>query len=651
VTVPPDAAVSVPPLAPIRALRTDVMLERARAWFERLVLFEWALAILVVLAASRGSLEGPGGARLLATVVVGSTLVAVPYAMARSARARRFTCHAMAVSLASFPVLLHEVSDGDVPVVRHLLLVLFLASLAVDASIVLTVAGTAGALDLAYRLFIPGGHLLDVQAMVWLGVAAFTLALGVSRVRRTLDAIVAERAHLERERARVDATSAQACEVQLRARLREAERLQRDTEIAERTQVLASLTHELRTPLNAIVGYLELLDRSSLTLPQRGHVEGARSTCSRSSRTCSTWRRSRAAPSSSSVHRSTSAAACAMPRGWSKARCERGRSRSRSTWPRISPSPSSATPSACGRSSSTCSATPSSSRARRSRYGPAGWERPTRSWSRSVTTVPASLRTAWLASSSRIGRPIAPSLVGTEETTVEVPPLSVLFADDNASNRLVGGQLLKLLGHQVELASDGEDAMARALVTAHDLLILDVEMPKLDGTEVARRLRTAGLTVPILGFTGHTSAQQRAACLRAGMDGVVAKPADLPRLSRAIAEVISPAHARPDNGRAIAKSLAANVGVPTPPVGLSRPAVVEALAGRTRSPRSWRTRSPSSPTSPWVARLMRGDLVAASEPGAGSTFTFVAPLRRAEAADLAAARPVARASASSSRGA
>lgn len=629
-TPPPDGAVSLLPPAPTRTLRSDVMLERARRWFERAMLVEWALCLVVGVASGAWSAE-----ELLGLAAVAGALVGVPYALARSARTRRFARHAMAISLASFPVLVHEASSGAVPLVRHLLVVLFLTSLSGDAGLVLTVAATAAALDLGCRSFAPGTHLLDAQALVWLGVAAAALALVVWRVRRALDAVVAERALLERERTSIDARSAATYEQQLRSRVREAERAQRDAEIAERSAVLAALSHELRTPLNAVVGYLELLDSSSLTATQRGQVEGARSSAKhvlalvadvldvakiesgaleleRAPFDVGACVRDAARLVEATVREKAIALTVEVAEELSTpfigdalrvrqivinllgnaAKFTRTSVTVRARWvgetdslvievlddgPGIHPD----------RVARIFEPYRQADRSVARRHGGTGL-------GLSISRRLARLMRGDLVVTSELGKgstfafvaplrraePAELAVPQTDEGAAPTPPLSVLLADDIASNRLVGGQLLELLGHRVELACDGEDALARALATPHDLLILDVEMPGLDGTEVARRLRTAGLSVPILGFTGHASVQQRTACLRAGMDGVICKPADLPKLTRAIAQVIASTHLRPDEGRAIAKSLASHVGVPTPPVGVPRPVVVEALAKR-----------------------------------------------------------------------
>jgi two-component system sensor histidine kinase/response regulator len=156
--------------------------------------------------------------------------------------------------------------------------------------------------------------------------------------------------------------------------------------------------------------------------------------------------------------------------------------------------------------------------------------------------------------------------------------LRVLLAVDDATNRLVASELLTVLGHEVCVAADGPDAIQQALAAPFDLLVLDVEMPRLDGPEVTRRLRSAGLDVPVLGFTSHASTEQRHACLRAGMNGVVQKPANLERLSRGIASVIARAARAEGGSRDLARSLARTACLPTPAVGHHRGAILRAVA-------------------------------------------------------------------------
>ena len=105
--------------------------------------------------------------------------------------------------------------------------------------------------------------------------------------------------------------------------------------------------------------------------------------------------------------------------------------------------------------------------------------------------------------------------------------LDVLVVDDNPTNRLVAKLLLETLGARTSLAEDGLEGVAAAEARRFDLILMDIQMPRMDGVEAARRIRTLqarGERTPILACTANLLADQRADYLAAGMDGVVAKP-------------------------------------------------------------------------------------------------------------------------------
>ena len=86
--------------------------------------------------------------------------------------------------------------------------------------------------------------------------------------------------------------------------------------------------------------------------------------------------------------------------------------------------------------------------------------------------------------------------------------------------------MLEAKGFQVEVAYNGEDGLAFAELGLYDLLILDVMMPKLDGFEVARRVRKSRCNTPILMLTARSDVQDRIAGLNAGADYYLTKPFD-----------------------------------------------------------------------------------------------------------------------------
>jgi signal transduction histidine kinase/DNA-binding response OmpR family regulator len=123
--------------------------------------------------------------------------------------------------------------------------------------------------------------------------------------------------------------------------------------------------------------------------------------------------------------------------------------------------------------------------------------------------------------------------------------LSILVAEDNEINALLAHALLTKLGHRPTMAASGAAAIeswlaARAAGAPHDCVLMDLHMPGMDGLEATRRIReieAEGETprTPILALTANASAEDRDACLAAGMDGFLVKPLDRERLAAALA--------------------------------------------------------------------------------------------------------------------
>ncbi|MGG5823716.1 response regulator [Falsiroseomonas sp. HW251] len=105
--------------------------------------------------------------------------------------------------------------------------------------------------------------------------------------------------------------------------------------------------------------------------------------------------------------------------------------------------------------------------------------------------------------------------------------LRVLVADDVAANRMVARAMLVAAGHEVEAASDGAEALEAVQRTDYDVVLMDMQMPVMDGLEAARRIRRlpgAKGGVPILAVTASALPEQIAACREAGMDSHLSKP-------------------------------------------------------------------------------------------------------------------------------
>ena len=137
--------------------------------------------------------------------------------------------------------------------------------------------------------------------------------------------------------------------------------------------------------------------------------------------------------------------------------------------------------------------------------------------------------------------PLAEPSVEAEETDLPLAGVRLLIADDNATNRLVASTLLRRLGAEVEEAEDGLAALTLARREQFDLILMDIQMPHMDGLEATRAIRALPGPrgqAPIIALTANAMSHQRLACLEAGMNGVAAKPISPQALLTEIALVL-----------------------------------------------------------------------------------------------------------------
>jgi len=112
--------------------------------------------------------------------------------------------------------------------------------------------------------------------------------------------------------------------------------------------------------------------------------------------------------------------------------------------------------------------------------------------------------------------------------------LRILVAEDNAINRQVAVGLLSKMGHRAEIAKDGREAVVRVEREAFDLVLMDMQMPYMDGIAATRAIRAldgAKGAVPIVAMTANAMNGDRERCLAVGMNDYVPKPIDRRRLS------------------------------------------------------------------------------------------------------------------------
>jgi PAS domain S-box-containing protein len=136
----------------------------------------------------------------------------------------------------------------------------------------------------------------------------------------------------------------------------------------------------------------------------------------------------------------------------------------------------------------------------------------------------------------------APALPASEPGTgsaAEPSGLDVLVVEDNATNRIVLKELLGMLGHRVTLAVDGSEGVRRARAHRHDVILMDISMPVLDGIAATQLIRQSGKSFRsrIIAVTAHTLPEELQRFRDAGMDGCLTKPISSADLAAALAGI------------------------------------------------------------------------------------------------------------------
>ena len=169
------------------------------------------------------------------------------------------------------------------------------------------------------------------------------------------------------------------------------------------------------------------------------------------------------------------------------------------------------------------------------------------------------------------GQPGEPSVV---EAHAELPSLNVLLAEDSPVNQRVATVMLEKWGHKVSIAANGRQAIAMFTRQPYDLVVMDVQMPEMDGLEATRAIREheklAGGHVPIIALTAHAMKGDRDRCLAVGMDAYVTKPIRSKELARIIREMVQ--HKTPSDtaGGLAQQSKASETTIAAPPTNGQR---------------------------------------------------------------------------------
>ena len=139
----------------------------------------------------------------------------------------------------------------------------------------------------------------------------------------------------------------------------------------------------------------------------------------------------------------------------------------------------------------------------------------------------------------------APAASCAVPSVADIPPLNILVAEDNRVNQTVIKGMLRRQGWTATLVENGAQAYERFLEKSFDVILMDVQMPEVDGLEAtalirAEERRRALNRTPVIAFTAHASRSQHEECLACGMDAVITKPVDLTTLLTVVIKTVRP---------------------------------------------------------------------------------------------------------------
>ena len=127
----------------------------------------------------------------------------------------------------------------------------------------------------------------------------------------------------------------------------------------------------------------------------------------------------------------------------------------------------------------------------------------------------------------------------------ENPPLRVLVAEDNVINQRLIKRMLEKRGEKAEIARDGKETIAMFIKKAgnprekFDLILMDIQMPLMDGVEATRQIRKIDKNIPIIALTAHAMKGDKEKFLSAGMDDYISKPLEKNKLFEIIDKYVS----------------------------------------------------------------------------------------------------------------
>ncbi len=142
-----------------------------------------------------------------------------------------------------------------------------------------------------------------------------------------------------------------------------------------------------------------------------------------------------------------------------------------------------------------------------------------------------------------------PAPIASPPAASPIRPLQILLAEDSLANQKLAIGLLKRWGHTLTVANNGRQAVDKAAQGTFDLILMDVQMPELDGLEATALIREqqarTGHRIPIIAMTAHAMKGDRERCLEAGMDAYVSKPVRPNEILAAMLPFFTPGHEPP----------------------------------------------------------------------------------------------------------
>lgn len=119
---------------------------------------------------------------------------------------------------------------------------------------------------------------------------------------------------------------------------------------------------------------------------------------------------------------------------------------------------------------------------------------------------------------------------------------SILLVEDNVDNRLLMVDMMEYMGLKMDIANDGEEAVEKWKNSDYDLIIMDIQMPKMNGyqaAEVIRKLEKEGERVPILALTASALTSDRDKCFTSGMNDYLSKPINIDMLEKKLCQLFT----------------------------------------------------------------------------------------------------------------